>query len=55
MSDSYYDFTLKLDNIKHLFQDPEFDLFLPQTDYTSGIERIVNELKPTSLTDKERS
>ncbi|MGF1478510.1 MAG: hypothetical protein ACFB4I_03345 [Cyanophyceae cyanobacterium] len=55
MSDSYYDFNLKLDNIKHLFQEPEFDLFVPQTDSSSGIERIVNQLKPTSLTDKVRT
>lgn len=55
MTYSYYDFTLKLDNIKHLFRDPEFDLFMPQTDSCSGIERIVNELKPTSLKDKVRT
>ena len=55
MTDSYYDFTLKLDNIKHLFKDPEFDLFVPQADFSSGIERIVNQLKPTPLTDKVRT
>ncbi|MGF1481324.1 MAG: hypothetical protein ACFB4I_17880 [Cyanophyceae cyanobacterium] len=55
MTDSYYDFTLKLDNINHLFKEPEFDLFIPQADSSSGIERIVNQLKPTSLTDKVRT
>lgn len=55
MTDSYYDFTLKLDDIKHLFREPEFDLFRSQTDSCSGIERLVNELKPTSLTNKVRT
>lgn len=55
MTNSYYDFTLKLDNVKHLFQDPEFDLFRPQADSSSGIERVVNQLKPTALKDKVRT
>lgn len=55
MTNSYYDFTLKLDDIKHLFKDPEFNLFTPQADSSSGIERIVNQLKLTSLTDKVRT
>lgn len=55
MTDNFYDFTLKLDNIQHLFKDPEFDLFMPQADSSSGIERIVNQLKSTSLTDKVRT
>lgn len=55
MSDSYYEFTLKLDNITHLFKEPEFDLFMPQKNSTSGIERIVSALKPTSLSDKVKT
>ncbi|WP_036478232.1 hypothetical protein [Myxosarcina sp. GI1] len=55
MTDSYYNFSLKLDKIEYLFKDPEFDLFRPQTESSSGIERIVNQLKPTSLTEKVRT
>ena len=55
MSDRYYDIVLKLDNIKHLFKEPDFDLFTAQTDSSSGIERIISELKPTSLTGKVRT
>jgi hypothetical protein len=46
---SYYDITLKLSNIKHLFKEPEFDPFVAQSNYISGIEKIISELKPTSL------
>jgi hypothetical protein len=56
MTDSgYYDITLKLDNIKHLFQEPEFDPFLPQQNSRSGIDAIASELKPTSLNCKVRT
>lgn len=48
MSDRY-DITLKLDKIEHLFKEPEFDLFMPHTESSSGIDRIISELKPTSL------
>jgi hypothetical protein len=56
MPDSgYYDITLKLGNIKHLFQEPEFDPFLPQQNSRSGIDAIASELKPTSLNCKLRT
>lgn len=51
----YYDITLKLGNIKHLFQEPEFDPFIPQQNSSSGIDAIVSELKPKSLTCKLRT
>lgn len=46
---SYCEITLKLSNIKHLFQEPEFDPFVAQLDSISGIEQIISQLKPTSL------
>lgn len=52
---SYCDITLKLDRIKHLFQEPEFDPFVAQQDYSSGLDQIINELKPTSLSCKVRT
>ncbi|WP_157999168.1 hypothetical protein, partial [Anaplasma marginale] len=56
MTDSdYYEITLKLDSVKHLFQESEFDPFVCQNNYSSGIDRIVNELKPKSLSLKVRT
>lgn len=56
MSDpSYYEITLKLSEIKHLFQESEFDPFIPQQDSSSGIDQIINTLKPQSLTCKLRT
>jgi hypothetical protein len=56
MKDSnYYDVTLKLDRIKHLFQEPKFDPFAVRQDYSSGLEQIISKLKPKSLTCKLRT
>jgi hypothetical protein len=56
MTDSiYYDITLKLSNIKYLFKEPEFEPFVAQSNYISGIERIISELKPTSLKHQVRT
>lgn len=52
---SYYDITVKLDNIRHLFQKPEFDPFIVQNSSSSGIDQIVSKLKPKSLTRKVRT
>lgn len=52
---SYYDITLKLSNIKHLFKEPEFDPFIAQSNSISGVEQIISELKPTSLQCKVRT
>lgn len=52
---SYYDITLKLDRIKDLFQEPEFDPFVPQVNSSSGIDQIISELKPTSLSCQVRT
>lgn len=48
----YYEITLNLDNIKQLFQQSEFDPFLSQNNYISGIDRIINELKSKPLSLK---
>jgi hypothetical protein len=52
---SCYEITLKLDNIKDLFQKPEFDPFIDRDNFTSGIDRIVSTLKPKSLNGKVRT
>jgi hypothetical protein len=52
---SYYNITLKLSNIKHLFQEPEFDPFVSQLNSIAGIEQIISELKPTSLKGQLRT
>lgn len=48
----YYEITLNLDNIKQLFQQSEFDPFLSQNNYISGIDRIINKLKSKTLSLK---
>lgn len=52
---SYYEITIELSNIKHLFKEPEFDPFVERSNSISGIEQIISELKPTSLKSKVRT
>ncbi len=54
MADNYYDLTLRLDDLKHLFQAPELDPFNGQPHALSGLEQVINELKPRSLNRKVR-
>ena len=46
---NYYDFTLRLNNINDLFQAPQLDPFAGQAFSISGIDQLINELKPKSL------
>jgi hypothetical protein len=47
--DDLYSITLKLNDLTQLFQEPEVNPFIPEALFTSGIETILNELKPSSL------
>ncbi len=51
----YFDITLHLDNARELFEQPECDYFSGDARYASGVETIVDELKPRSLTAKTRT
>ena len=44
-----YRISLHLDDIHQLFQAPELDPFTGQDQSISGLEQIINELKPRSL------
>jgi hypothetical protein len=44
-----YEITLQLDDIRYLFQEPEIDPLRGRFSRLSGIDQIINELKPVSL------
>jgi hypothetical protein len=44
-----HEITLHLNDVHHLFNAPEFDLFSPHPRSVSGIESIMQELKPMRL------
>lgn len=46
---SAYEVTLHLTDIRHLFTPPELDPLHGQVQTSSGMEQIMNELKPRSL------
>ncbi len=50
-----YDITLHLDNLEQFFNVPEPDPFDPQARFVSGLETIVDELKPKALIKKVRA
>jgi len=50
-----YDITLRLDDIHDLFEPPVANYFSDEPRYTSGIETIIDELKPKALTVKART
>ena len=50
-----YEVTLHLDNLAQFFAVPEPDPFDPRARFASGLETIVNELKPKALIRKVRT
>lgn len=47
--------TLHMDDIRHLFNAPEFDPFSPNARSASGIDTIIESLKPRQLTRSLRA
>lgn len=51
----YYDLTLQLADVQELFAPPESDPFDEQVRFDSGIDRLIDDLKPTALVRKVRT
>ncbi len=55
MAKQYDEVALELDNLQQFFAVPDPDPFDPQVRYASGLETLVDELKPKALTKDVRT
>jgi hypothetical protein len=51
----YYELILQLADVQELFAPPDFDPFDRQARFDSGIDRLIDDLKPTALIRKVRT
>ena len=51
----YYDLTLQLADVHELFTPPEADPFDEQVRFDSGLDRLIDDLKPTALVRQTRT
>lgn len=55
MAKQYDEVVFELDNLQQFFAVPDPDPFDPQVRYASGLETLVDELKPKALTKNVRT